>query len=402
MQVIRIVVYYTAALFQGLALILIPAASTIFKSPEQNAISDIQYGFLSLPMILSGVFSTLFLKQIINFSGRRKVFFFSCLAYIAYMLCDSATYFTIGDAQTSFLLLLTGNLMLGFGFGLLTSILNIYTTEVKPEKSDALLTGLHSCIGIGAALSPLLVSITHNIVSWQLGGLLCACLFVLVIIISPFLLPADKKAADRLIVMDNDRSAHGWLPPLAFAFLFLIVVYGVAETVISFWTVDYLNLEKKLELDTSLQALSIFWIMVTAGRIFASLITLMIDGWYIYLVSPILIFLSISLLIPAERAVILPIYYLLGFGCSYFFPLSISLASRAYPPWQEKLSGLSVAALMGGIGIGNFFVGYLKNQNYITLREAFESGAILALVIFVGAIFLFFKIGKPSKRLADK
>ncbi len=400
MQVARIIIYYIAGFLQGLCLVFIPAASTIFKSPEQNAISDIQYGFLAFPMIIVGILSTLFLKQMIGLLGRRKIFGIGCFANAAYMLFGSATYFTKGDGETSFLLFMAGNLMLGLGFGFLVSILNIYTAEVNPKKSDALLAGLHSFLGIGAGFSPQLVSYAYGLGHWQLAGIFGAILCTLILVSIPFVLPLASENMSKNIAVDDTKSSRSdsRLPWGAYAFLFLIFLYAIVETTVGFWTVDYLSIEKKLDLETSLQALSVFWIAITGGRIFSSLFTLKFDGWYLYLVSPIVIFFAIFLLIPAANNIVLSIYILLGLGCSYFFPLSISLSVRTYRPWQEKISGLSVAALMGGIGIGNFFVGYLKNHGYISLSMAFESSTIVSLAILVIAVLLFFKIRAPEAK----
>ena len=68
MKVTRIFVYYTIAFLQGLTIVVIPAASTIFKAAEENAISDAEYGLLTLPMIVIGYPEHHFTQANFNFT----------------------------------------------------------------------------------------------------------------------------------------------------------------------------------------------------------------------------------------------------------------------------------------------------------------------------------------------
>ena len=390
MKVTRIFVYYTIAFLQGLTIVVIPAASTIFKAAEENAISDAEYGLLTLPMIVSAILSVTLLKQILAFLGRRKLYFYSILANLGYLLLAACSYFSKGDSFSSFLLLLGANFMLGIGFGLLVSVLNIYAIALNPKKSDALLTGLHSCLGMGAALSPQLITFAHTWGIWQTASLgIAGAFFTLMLVSIPFV-PKEEETKDKAQSQSDTKDTRK-MPPGLWLFLLLITFYALIETIVFYWTSEYLSLEKGLSLEESLKALSIFWLMITVGRALASVLSLKLDGWYLYLFSPVLIFTALSLLVSLSGPVILVIYALLGLGCSYFFPLSVSLAIRTYPKDQERTSGLAIGALMLGVGICNFFVGYLKSSGSLSLNQAFVGVAGIAFLLLFGNLFLFFR-----------
>ena len=394
MKVTRIFVYYAIAFLQGLTIVVIPAASAIFKTAEENAISDAQYGLLTLPMIASAILSTVFLKEILSLFGKRKLYFYSILANICYLLLVASSYYSKGKGFESFLLLMGANLMLGLGFGILVSILNIYAIALDPKKSDTLLTGLHACLGMGAALSPQFITFAHSLGLWQIASLSIGIIFFILMFASlPFVPQNEKKEK-------NDRShskTEDSKTPLGLCFFLLfITAYALIETIVFYWTSEYLSLEKDLSLEDSLKALSIFWLMITLGRLSASILSLKLDGWYLYLFSPAIIFVAILLLISLSGPSVLWSYVLLGLGCSYFFPLSVSLALRTYPKHQEKTSGLAVAALMLGVGICNFLVGYLKAHSYVSLNQAFGGVAWVSLLLLFGVLFLFFRESKKK------
>ena len=182
----------------------------------------------------------------------------------------------------------------------------------------------------------------------------------------------------------------------AWVFLVMVFFYALIETTLNYWSSDYIQQEKGLGLKEGLLALSIFWAMVTVGRLGAALLSLKINSWYLYLFSPIIICIGIVLLVPAEGSFALYTYFLLGLGCSYFFPLSISLSASCFPEHKEKISSLSIASLFLSIGSCNYILGYLKNNSGIGLNEVFTILGGAALLLFIVAILLFFHLLKAG------
>lgn len=386
----RILIYYTSAFLQGITFIIIPTAAPFIKSMEGNAITDFQYGLFTIPMIIIAIICTVFLKQIISFLGQHRVYYLSIVTNILFLILGLTSYLTQGDNVASFVLFMSAYLCFGIAFGLLISVLNILTIALKPEKADSLLVGLHLCLSLGASVSPFIVSFAQELGAWQIASAIMITAFTLLTLSSLPLIPKGNTTQKQKEISHEKRS----LPLVAWCILGTIILYALVETVIVFWTSDYLITEKKATINDGTLAISIFWGMVAVGRLFSSLATLKINGWYLYLLSPIISFIALSLLIPAPDINTSLIYIaILGFGCSYFFPLSISLVVRTFPQWQEKTSGLSVTALFLGIGLCNVLIGFLKKSG-VTLEEAFSGVRIITLLIFLTSIILFLAVRK--------
>lgn len=431
-MLLHIILYYIAAFLQGLCLVIIPAASTIFKQAEQNGISDGQYGLLSLSMILSAVLGTVTFSRWIKALGRRQLYYLALILNALYLLGVTASFYTIGAPLSSFVLLFAASFCLGGGLGFLISLLNVLVVEPFKKRGDAVLTGLHASLGIGAAAAPQLVSFFQQQGLWQ-GASLAALLLLAVVLVSSLLIGlvpsgsvelASGKGTSGMGASGGrgDASAAGGavsgvstaddgitagmpsmpsmpsMPGAAWLFLVVMLFYGIVEAMIGYWTIDYLTIERGLDISEAAAALSIFWALITVGRILASPLALLLDGWYLYIVSPAAICGSIILLLSADASALLYTYVILGVACSYFFPLSVSLSIRHFPIFTERLSGLSVAALMGGIGVGNFVVGFLRNSGIVSLEQGFQGAAILAAIFAAIVLFLFMRLKKSDQK----
>lgn len=378
----KLVLFYAAALFQGLCLVLIPASSFIFKSMTAAGITDQQYGLLFLPQITAAAAASVFFKNLLNKSSTEKIFYAGLLCNFSHLLLLAFASTMTNDAQNLFLILMTCNLFLGAGFGLLVGVLNLMTVEFFSKNRDRVLTGLHASLGIGAALSPLLVNFFFERELWIWSVLVCLSYSIVIFLASLTLRPAQMVIEGRPNAFSEDKPASLQMPSGAKLFLLTIVVYGIAEAILGNWTTIYLNQEKGFSVRTASAALSAFWLSLTVGRILASFLTIRIDARILYRISPALIAVSLFAIITAKaESQIVPLYILAGLGCSYFFPISISLATQYFEAWREKISTLSVAALMLGVGIGSSFIGFLKNSMVIGLNQAFMIAALCAVVI---------------------
>jgi fucose permease len=296
--------------------------------------------------------------------------------------------FAIGNNGFSFFLLLAANLFLGAGFGLLTSILNVFIVDLYPERRDTFVTGLHSCLGIGAALAPLLVSFFHEKGSWVESaywslGVLSLILIAASRIRAPFL---GEKVGREMASHLKNPSPFSWGARL---FILTVVFYGIAEAIIGNWSAVYLTREKGFSLHTASFALSFFWTFLTAGRLAATFLTLKIDSRWLYRVSPAIIVASLLMIIAIRSEDrILFSYIAVGLGCSYFFPFSLSLSSRYHDEWRESLPAFVVAGLMAGVCIGSFVIGFLRERMWIDLGQAFGIAAASASLVWFLAIYL--------------
>ncbi len=385
---IRLSIFYLASFFDGLCILLFPASSMLFKMPPYG-MTDGQYGVVFLPMIFSILVVTMTFKRIHRLLGEEKVFFASLASHAFFLGVLSLAWFLGGGSEVTFRLLLVSNFFLGIGFGLLIAVLNLLCVELFPRQRDSVVSGLHALLGLGAALSPLAVDSFSKSGRWLYVPALYASLLAGVTLLSW----CGRAARETGASMGRDSSlpqkGAGKLPLPAALFLAALFFYGMVEGTLGNWSGIYLTQEKGFSQTTAALSLSVFWFFMTGGRLFASFISLRMDARILYRVSPFLIILSIAgILWNREESRVLPLYVLAGAGCSYFFPLSISLSTRYFDSWRELLSSLTVAGLMLGVGFGNSLTGFLRGRGFLNLEQVFLGLIMSAAVTAFFAVFL--------------
>jgi FHS family glucose/mannose:H+ symporter-like MFS transporter len=390
-KLVKVTVYYQSAFLQGVCLILVPAASFIFKSPARHGLTDQQYGMLFLPMISGAILATVFFKKILTQLREEKLFYLGFLSNIFYLGILFMAEHASRGREAAFFLLLAANLFLGLGFGLLVSVLNLLVVELFPRKRDSIVTGLHAFLGIGASVAPLLANFFYSRNFWT-GGLLLSLAVVCFFALVSFLLraaqvPVESRPKGHEKVRNRSYRTH--LPGGILLFLLTIFFYGIAESIIGNWSTVYLMEEKAFSVQTVSLALSTFWLFMTLGRLIATLVVIKFDPRYLYRFSPFLVMLSLAaIILTCAESRILFFYVAVGIGCSYFFPFSISLSTQYFDAWRERLSSLAIAALMLGVGIGSSMTGLLYNSGLIHLSHAFMTAVGCSALIAWTAYWL--------------
>ena len=371
--------YYLAAFVQGICLLFIPAASFIFKAPETNAITDQQYGLLFLPMMTGAILVTVFFKNILHRWGTVKIYFAGFLSNALFLLLLWFVDKALGRNLVSFVLLLTANFFLGSGFGLLLSVLNFLCVELFSQNRDSMLTGMHSCLGIGSSVCPLFVSLFYARGAWTHAVLVTLAGLVALLLVSMVFGTGSNCTGFKTSPVNEPGTIRTGtsagtvaLPAGAWMFLALILVYGIAEAIIGNWSSIYLNRDKGFSLQTASLALSTFWMFVTVGRVLASFLVMKVDARYLYRLSPACVAASLTaILMTRSESRVLLFYVAAGLSCSYFFPFSVSLSTRYFEGWHDRLASMAVAALMLGVGVGSVAIGFLRDRNVIDLGHAF-------------------------------
>lgn len=385
---IRLSIFYLASFFDGLCILLFPASSMLFKMSPYG-MTDAQYGVVFLPMIFSIVTVTLAFKKIHRCLGEEKIFFTALASHALFLGLLGLAWKLGGGAETTFRFVLASNFFLGIGFGLLIAVLNLLCVELFPKQRDSVVSGLHALLGLGAALSPLAVDSFSKSGRWLYVPALYASLLAGVTLLSW----CGRAARETGASLGEDSSAPhkgaGGIPRRAALFLVTLFFYGVVEGTLGNWSGIYLTQERGFSQTTAALSLSVFWFFMTAGRLFASFMSLRVDARFLYRVSPFLIILSLAgILWNREESHVLPLYVLAGAGCSYFFPLSISLSTRYFDSWRELLSSLTVAGLMLGVGFGNSVTGFLRSRGFFNLEQIFFGLVMSAAVVAFFAVLL--------------
>jgi predicted MFS family arabinose efflux permease len=142
--------------------------------------------------------------------------------------------------------------------------------------------------------------------------------------------------------------------------------------------------------------LTVFWAMVTLGRVlFAA-----IQGWFpsrlAYHVLPFILagaFVLISVLPRGAAGLGIVAFALAGFGCSALLPLTISFGQEKLISMAAVISGLLIAFYQLGYGIAAFGVGPLRDAGF-SLPALFGASAVVAVVL--GGLSFGVAHGRPS------
>ena len=389
---IKLSVILFTAWVQGLCITLIPGSSFIYKAVERHAISDQQYGILFLPLIIGSIVINLFFKKIILRFRPQHVFRLSIFFHFAFVVLWSGLGISVAHNFLSFILLCASNLCLGVGFGLLITFLTLMAVQLYPDKRDAVLAALHGVIGVGAALLPQVLQLLFAKSNWLWSGILIVSLFGLVFLIN-FILKIDYEETEKIkqhMLKSIEKSNATW-PLGPKIFLGAIFCYGIIEAMVSNWCGVFLIEEKSFSYASATVALSSFWLFITAGRIFATIYSIKFDSRKIFMISPLIIIAGLFAMIAyqQEKATFL-IFALMGLGCSYFFPLAVSLSTTYFDLWREKIAGYSVVSLMAGVGVGSSLTGLLRNLNWVNLNQCFLGASMISGIMFIVATYLFF------------
>lgn len=383
----RTMVFYGYAFFQGFCLILIPAASFILKQEPFGSLSEHQYGGSFLPMNLSAVLVTVFFRAFLRRFGRQTLLAAGLAAHGVYAGALGAAALAGPSNAAVFFWLLLANLSLGIGFGLLISTANLAMVELHSEERDIYLMGLHGLLGVGAALAPAAVEFFFSRGLWRYSHAAYLIFWAALMASALILRPADYRLTGPGEAPEARGGGIFSLPPGAWFFLAAIFVYGIAESIAGNWASLFLTIDKQFTFRTAARSLSAFWISLTLGRILAALAATRVDARLLYRLSPVVMTAALIFLLRLRQEFLaVPVYALLGLGCSYFFPLSVGLSTQYHNRWRDELSSLGIGAIMAGVSFGTTLMGLLQGQKIIRIGQTFglacACSALLTLISF--------------------
>ncbi len=222
----EIITVYAIGLFQGLSLVAFPAAATILTSPAGYDLSKSRYGILFLPQVIMAIAGSLAMPTLARRFRLKDVLIVGLVADTLAMGLLVASDAVRTDA-IAYPMLLVATAALGLGFGLTLSCISTYAGAFMPDRRDVALTALNVLLGLGTALSPLLIAIFLDIGAWCLLPLIAAAGLVVLIVVAvlqPMTVPVSKST----------RSS-GRIPTLFWLFAAALVLYGVGETMFGNW-----------------------------------------------------------------------------------------------------------------------------------------------------------------------
>ena len=390
-----VAILYLSAMLHGLTLVSYPASSAVLKT--MHGFTDAQYGAIFLPQVAAAVLGALAGG---SFAGRLGLKNLLLAALLVNALSQLLLAATVGlSADMALVVVLIGTACLGLAFGISGAPLNGLPPLLFPNKRDTALVALHTLLGLGLALGPLIASPFVMAGFWVGFPLLLAAisgLLALGVMLEryPNALPrpAHMTKADQKVPMADPMplpqpitqagNSHPVHTPGFWLFAAICVLYAFAEGTFGNWAVLYLQDVKNLPDTVAAAGLSVFWAAMVAGRLLISILVLRISPQRIWIFLPVLM-AGVFLLMPYANTAVLGIglFALAGLACSGFFPLSIGLASRRFEDHVPWVSSMLIAALMIGVGLGSYVIGILREL--FSLELLYQLSAVYPAAVLI-------------------
>jgi fucose permease len=398
---------YLAGMLQGLTLVSFPASSAVLK--QMHGFSDAQYGAIFLPQVAFAVIGALGGGALAARLGLKTLL---CAA----LLINAVSQLLLAGSMllppaAAFASVLLGTACLGLGFGASGAPLNGLPPLFFPARRDTALVALHTLLGLGLAIGPLVASPFIMAGRWAGFPLLLASLCALlaaVAFVQRF--PRDGQelltsTSGRLAMADpmplpdmpsgmlQDRhpvrTAGFWL------FTVIAVLYAFAEGTFGNWAVLYLQDVKHLPETVAASALSVFWAAMVGGRLLTSVLVLKLAPRRIWLSLPGLMVIAFLLLPYADTPMRgIAGFALAGIACSAFFPLSIGLASQRFEKHVPWVSSMLIAALMVGVGLGSYLIGLLRDA--VAMEQLYRLSTFYPIAALLLGIAVLRRRSRPA------
>jgi fucose permease len=387
-RVAEVGIVYGGGLAQGLALVSFPAAATILTAADGYGLSSSQYGGIFLPLFVGSVLASLLAPALARQRSLRAVLITGFAANGLAMATFALSWAMTGVPGMAYAMVLAATGLLGIGFGATLTAINAFAAGFFPHRSETAVTALHTLLGTGTALAPLIVAMLTKGGQWWLlpVAIAVAALGLALLALTQTLrIPAEDDQSSALGAAAVARA----LPMRSWVWLAFALLYGICETLFGNWGTVYLHQQRSLSPATANLALAVFWAAVTVGRLLVAVVSIRIPPSAIFRALPVLIVIALVCVAAASGATFgVLAFALAGLACSACLPLSIGTASEETPRFVETISGWMVAAYMMGYGIGAFAVGPVRQLGDLQLSAVYYGATMIAAAMVVLAAVL--------------
>ena len=367
--------FFLIGIVQGIGFTTIPSAGNFITSAAGFSFNPAQYGAIFLPMIIGAIVASLLGGSLAKKIGIKTVFCWGQGFNILSMFLFSSTAI---NPLISFPLFLGLMLCLGIGFGAALTSLNSFAFFFFPKRPKTALTMLHTCLGIGTALGPIAFEFfLKNGVWWQ-DGIWVGTLYLLLLAAALVSFPNPR----HLGAQSKSGSRLPWTSFALWGFAGIALLYGICETTFGNWGTIYLHQGKKLSMAGSALALSLFWMMITVGRLITVFLSFKLSTRTIYWCLPPLILASLFLLYPASKeSFLLTAFAIAGLGCSAMLPLTIGFAQERFASIAPLISGVMIGIYMLGFGLASQGIGLIYKIYHLPLSILFAYLSVPILLL---------------------
>jgi len=351
----KVIAIYLGGFMTGVALVLFPAAGSIFTSSAHHGFSSSQFGSIFTPQIIMAIISSLMASKLADKIGMKKVLLYGLFALVLSTALLTASHWLEGSTMAAF-----------------------------AGKETSAITALHFFLGIGTATSPLLISYFTGLEMWW-GASLVTTLILLFLLVFTWTLPL-KLSTETLEKEVSTETVKFKIPGRLWWYIIGVFFYGACEATFGSWGSVFLEKQGGLSVAKASLGLSLFWGSVAVGRILFALVALKFKTNWLYVSAPFVLALIFYALPQANSEVLyLCAMAMGGLAISFLLPKSFSNSAADFPKQAALVSGFLVAALQLGTGFSANVIGFL-NKTY-SLSALFQFSTVYALVF--GGILLY-------------
>ncbi len=281
-------------------------------------------------------------------------------------------------ASSGYVYLLAGVAILGVVAGALDGCINPLIASIAPERSGNLLNRVHLFFGLGATVTPLLVSLAMRLgLSWQSQYLLLSVYVLFMIIVVAYTeFPRTKaEPSGDTEPLKSVLSSRGILIALL-----TILLYGGAESSVFAWIALYLRRVRAVPAAQASLGVSLFAGMLMLGRLLCGWITERIGYKRLIVGSSLLGSLALALVIWGSVQMLAWIAVgLVGFFYAGIFATLMADATGEVEANKGAVAGLLCTfSGLGNIGMP-WFIGLVAGWAGLTAGITIIFGASLLM-----------------------
>jgi MFS transporter, FHS family, glucose/mannose:H+ symporter len=289
----------------------------------------------------------------------------------------------LGTISPSKLSLFLAVLCIGLFGGMLETGSNGLIAELNIGKAARELNRLHIFFGIGAFLSPLIVTTLLAFKTvWRVNYAI-ACIMAIILAVTLMLqLNQSHITTNTSHLREFVKLAK---TPATIRVWFGAFLFVASELGFSNWIVTYLRQRPGFSPELASISLSIFWLAMLVGRYINTLLPIIHKDRYVIVVEAFgsSLFLLLALLF---KEVILSMLALvmIGLFMAGLLPWLLAYANERNPGYAGSISGFVQSGVGAGMLIGPSLIGVLAQ--YVNL--SFAMGITVIFIFILGLIFL--------------
>lgn len=147
--------------------------------------------------------------------------------------------------------------------------------------------------------------------------------------------------------------------------------------------------------------LTMFWSMVTAGRVLFAVLERWLPERLVCRVLPFVVtvaFVAIAWVPRADSSLGILAFALAGLGCSALLPLAISFGQKELPAITASVAGGLIAFYQVGYGLAAFGVGPLQTSARLDLSTIYGAAAVIAVAMAALSVLVTHTPATPAVR----